>query len=324
MRILLIDVDSTIPNIALMKLSTFHKLKGDTVKLIQYNIPYYPNRKKTKCIVPDGYDIIYCSVIFEGNSEYIIGNNIIFGGTGYDFTVKLSDNIEALECDYSIYPNNDTSYGFISRGCIRKCYFCKVHKKEGMIKQVNTPKEIIRHSKVKFLDNNFLALSNSNDILRELISLKVKCQFNQGLDIRLINLENSSLLKNLNYLHDYIFAFDDIKFSDMIRDKLNLLSWRKPFQLKFFVYVHPNMPLSDTVYRIEFLKKYQCLPYIMRDISCWKSEYCEFYIDLAAYCNQVNIFKKMTFMEFLNKRHTNSSRILSSKNLYISNMHIQG
>src|SRR5665647_1750833 len=37
-RILLIDVDSTIPNLALMKISAYHKVKGDNVALIKLNL----------------------------------------------------------------------------------------------------------------------------------------------------------------------------------------------------------------------------------------------------------------------------------------------
>ena len=189
MKILLIDADSKIPNIPLMKLSTFHKGKGDLVVLNKLNITC-DRRKKKKLILVDTsqYDIIYCSVVFESSINWIDGNRIIYGGTGYKYDKPLPNKIELLPLDYSIYPENDTSYGFISRGCIRKCSFCKVPKKEGYIRQVNTVKGIIRHKQVKFLDNNFLALPNHEDILMELINIGIKCQFYLGLDIRLITI----------------------------------------------------------------------------------------------------------------------------------------
>ena len=200
MKILLIDADSTIPNIALMKLSTYHKSKNDIVDFIQYHLPYYPHKKRPVYYVPENYDKIYCSVVFEGNADNIIGKNIIFGGTGIDLTTNLPENIELLDCDYGLYPDNNTSYGFISRGCIRKCKFCKVPIKEGYIRQVNTISNIVKHKKVKFLDNNFLALNNHVSLLKELIQKNIKLQFNQGLDIRLVNAENSYLLSKLNYM----------------------------------------------------------------------------------------------------------------------------
>jgi hypothetical protein len=258
--------------------------------------------------------------VFEGNKDFICGEGIVFGGTGVDLTTCLPDEIENCDPDYSIYPLCDTSYGFITRGCIRSCSFCKVPRKEGYIRRVASVESIVKHKKVKFLDNNILALPEHKEILTELVSKKIKCQFSQGLDIRLVDSENSRLLSKMNYLGEYIFAFDNWKYKTLIEQKMELLSWRKPYQLKFFVYVHPGMELSDTVKRIMWLKENQCLPYIMRDISCWKSKYSNFFTDLASYCNQVHVFKKMEFWEFLEKRHTNIARILNSKRLWNENL----
>lgn len=319
MKVLLIDADSTIPNIALMKLSAWHKSLGDEVELVRANLPYFPNKKKIPFIAKSA-DKIYCSVIFEGNVGYVMGDNIIFGGTGFDLTTKLPPLAEEFEPDYSIYPDNDISYGFITRGCIRNCTFCKVPGKEGYIHKVANVKDIVRHKKVKFLDNNILSLPEHKEILTELVRMNIKCQFNQGLDIRLVDSENSGLLSKINYLGEYIFAFDNWKYKTIIEKKLTFLSWRKPYQLKFFVYIQPKMPLYETVKRIVWLKENQCLPYIMRDITCWQSENSDFFVDLAAYCNQVNLFKKMEFAVFLEKRHKNKERIEKSKGLWNENL----
>lgn len=319
MKVLLIDADSTIPNIALMKLSAWHKSLGDEVELVRANLPYYPNKKKAP-FTAGSADKTYCSVIFEGNADYIIGNNIIFGGTGFDLSTKLPDVVEEFDSDYSIYPDNNISYGFITRGCIRNCSFCKVPKKEGYIHKVADVDDIVRHKKVKFLDNNILSLPEHKEILAEIVQKKIKCQFNQGLDIRLLDSENSILLSKINYLDEYIFAFDNWKHKTVIEKKMDFISWRKPYRVKFFVYIHPEMPLAETVKRIVWLKENQCLPYIMRDISCWQSENSDFFVDLAAYCNQVNLFRKMEFAVFLEKRHKNKERIEKSKRLWNENL----
>jgi hypothetical protein len=316
-KILLIDADSTIPNIPLMKLSTYHKKRGDRVKLVRLNLPYFPFRKKKTFRVLPKSDIIYCSVVFEGNKQHILGNNIIFGGTGVDLKTHLSPEIEKLPCDYSLYPENDTSYGFITRGCIRNCWFCKVPKKEGMIHQVAEIKDIVQHKKVKFLDNNILAFPNHTKILRELIRMHIKCEFNQGLDIRLVNKGNSILLSKLNYMGSYVFAFDNLKDKPILEEKISLLEWRREWGLKFFVYVHPKMSFSNIITRILWLKEHKCLTYLMRDISCWDSENKEFYTDLAAYCNQIHLYKKMKFTEFLEKRNwRNPERIKKHKKIW--------
>jgi len=233
---------------------------------------------------------------------------------------KIPDEADKFDPDYSIYPDNDISYGFITRGCIRNCSFCVVPKKEGYIHKVSNVDDIVKHKKVKFLDNNILALPEHKEILLELIQKNIKCQFNQGLDIRLLDVENSILLSKLNYLGEYIFAFDNWKYKKLIEEKMRLLFWRKPYRLKFFVYVHPDMPLAETVKRIVWLKEKQCLPYIMRDISCWDSENSDFFVDLAAYCNHVHLFKKMDFDSFLEKRYKNKSRIEKSKRLWKENL----
>jgi hypothetical protein len=300
MKVLLIDADSKIPNLALMKLSTYYKTKA-TVVLLQLRIPYYPRKKKPIRIDTSKYDLVFCSVIFQGNAQYVKGDNIVFGGTGVDLTTVLPKKIENLQPDYHLYPQDNISYGFISRGCIRNCYFCVVPQKEGHIHQVSTLDRIIKHKKVRFLDNNILALPNHKEILRELVQRRTAVSFSSGLDVRLVDEENSVLLEKLNYYSDYAFAFDSFKDRDLIDEKLKILDWRKPWRFKFFVYVNPRMSLSKTIKRLEFLRERQCLPYIMRDISCWDSEYKMFYIDLAAWCNQPEIFKNTSFREFLEK-----------------------
>jgi hypothetical protein len=66
----------------------------------------------------------------------IQANQIIAGGTGYKmYDTKLSNEIEHIQSDYSIYPitewfDRETAYGFLTRGCIRKCPWCVVLKKE--------------------------------------------------------------------------------------------------------------------------------------------------------------------------------------------------
>lgn len=319
MKVLLVDVDSTIPNIALMKLSRFHKQQGDTVDFIKCNISYYPKRKKFVTVDSSKYDKVFVSTIFKNCLEYVKFNtsdNLVLGGTGYDLKVSLPDEVNSADLDYSIYPENDTSYGFISRGCNRKCYFCVVPEKEGKIKKEDSIDQILKHKKVKFLDNNFLQYPEHKEVMRELISKNIKCQFMQGLDIRMVDESNSILLSKLNYMGEYIFAFDDFKYKRYIQKKLELCDWRKDWQFKFYVYVHPDMELWETVKRIEWLKEQKCLPYIMRDLSCYGSKYEKFYTDIASYCNQPAFFKSMTFKEFISKRTKKQDRVDLNSSLY--------
>jgi hypothetical protein len=254
---------------------------------------------------------------FSDSKEWIKGS-AIFGGSGHSLKSVLPDEIENVEPDYSLYPENDMSYGFLSRGCIRKCYFCVVPKKEGYIRKVANVSDIIRHSKVNFLDNNILALPECDEILKELADRKIKCFFNSGLDIRLVNPLNSLLLSNLTYLGEYLFSFDSLSYLSVVNASLKLMDWRRDWQIKFNIYVSPEMEVTETTTRIIWCKENKCLPYLMRDISCWESTYSDFFVDLAAWCNQPGFFKNMTFDEFLVKRHPdNVNRVLQSLELWM-------
>jgi len=323
MKILLVDVDSKIPNLALMKISTYHKNQNDTVDIIRLNFDGYPTKKKMKIVDGMRYDIVYASCIFTVNTDafqIINCDNVNIGGTGVSLDCDLPGHIDCLLEDYSIYPENNISYGFITRGCIRNCSFCFVPKKEGSLILYRNWKNIVKHKTVKFLDNNFLAYAEHKTILKELIDHNIRFQFNQGLDIRLIDDENACLLAKSNYLGEFIFAFDYVKMEELILDKLALFKKYAPkdWNSKFFVYVHPDMDIvEDIVYRIEVLRKTRSLPYIMRDQSCWTNSNADFYVDIAAYCNQPAIFKKMPFDIFIKKRHPkNPHRALKSSSLY--------
>jgi hypothetical protein len=313
-KILLIDVDSKIPNIALMKLSTYYKNQGFEIELKKLGYDGYPHKRENCMVFAEKYCKVYVSIVFSQNKNVVnvLGcKDVNYGGSGYDLSIKLPKEVDDCEEDYNIYPENKNSYGFITRGCIRNCYFCFVPKKEGMIHKYRDIKDIVKHKVTMFLDNNILSYNKCEDILKELIDKKIRCQFNQGLDIRLLNDEKALLLSQLNYYGEYIFAFDNIKDEELIKTKLELFKKyiKKDWKVKFFIYTHPSMDIEkDLWYRVEWCKRNKVLPYIMRDQICWNDINREFYIDLSAYCNQPAHFKKSTFKEFLDKRHKNNKK----------------
>ena len=312
MKVLLVDTDSTIPNLALMRLATYYKLRGYIVVLLKLGIPVY-GKPKQKTVDCTGYDLAYISAIFDTTPSHltVIGGNckVDYGGTGYDIKKKLPKEIDACNPDYSIYPDNDISYGFIYRGCIRNCDFCVVPDKEGYVHQeVQSIKELIHHKKIKFLDNNFLAGINHKQFLQELIDLQIPCQFNQGLDIRLVDDEIAEMLSRLKYIGEYIFAFDHIEDKKIIEEKLAVVKKyiSKDWKIKFFIYCHPKMDIVSDVYaRILWCKENKVLPYFMRHLSCWQSDDARTYNDFSAWCNQPGIFKHHTYKEFCMKRRPN-------------------
>ena len=111
MKIGLIDVDGHhFPNLALGKISRYHKRQGDSV---EWYDPF------------EHYDKVYMAKVFTFTQEYeyfINADEVEKGGTGYDIHITLPDFIDRLQPDYSIYNNvdNKTAYGFLTRGCAEK------------------------------------------------------------------------------------------------------------------------------------------------------------------------------------------------------------
>ena len=295
---------------AIRKMYNYYR-KDNEVKMIDLGLSGYPH-KKYKEIDASEYDRVYVSNIFDINKDRvkITGcDNVFIGGIGSNNpNEKLPPEIESVEPYY--FPEEDTSYGFITRGCIRNCWFCKVPKYEGKLTVYNKVENIVKHKKVKFLDNNILAYSGCLDVFQWLIDNNIKCEFNQGLDFRLVNDENLNLLSKLNYMGDYIFAFDDPKYETLLNKKIELIKKYipSPWRLKFYIYIADGMSISELIRRVEWCRSHECKPYVMRDANTWGSENEKFYIDYASYCNQPAFFKKMSFEQYLNVRHSHNRK----------------
>ncbi len=224
MRIGLIDVDghakkkkwgATIyPNIALCKISRFHKEHGDIVE-------WYSHLSELP------YDWVYMSKVFSFSSDYpyIINNclKLIKGGTGYivgqedlgDYKPQLSDRIlywatlpkeiDLCQPDYSIYPNipKHYAYGFLTRGCPNRCKWCVVPKKEGNIRKYMDVEEIAIEGRYKLvlMDNNFLAAGDyAHEQLDKIIANGYRVDFNQALDARLVTDDFAKQLAKVKWL----------------------------------------------------------------------------------------------------------------------------
>jgi hypothetical protein len=243
LKVGLIQVDGKWANPALMKLSAFHKKRGDETVLIDLSSL--------------AVDLFY-------------GSKIFMGGSGFDLKSELPEEIELQVPDYDLYKNsNGTSIGFTSRGCIRDCGFCIVKEKEGGIRE--TPFDWIQSPNVLLLDNNFLASPKWKEKLEYFIRQRLKVCFSQGLDIRLVNDENSDLLSQVNYRDNHFrkkrlyFAFDDPKLEQIIIKKVNLLKQHgiKAEEILFYVLVGYNTTFDEDMHRFKVLNDLGCLPFIM-------------------------------------------------------------
>jgi radical SAM superfamily enzyme YgiQ (UPF0313 family) len=132
------------------------------------------------------------------------------GGTGYSLSVKLDEAIEFVIPDYSIYPNidNRTAYGFLTRGCPNRCKWCVVPRKEGGIKPYMDVEEIAvdGRNELYLMDNNILACDYGLEQIEKIIRMnegrkkKIKVDFNQGLDARLVTDEIAKMLSRLKWI----------------------------------------------------------------------------------------------------------------------------
>jgi hypothetical protein len=244
MKVGLIQVDGKMPNLALMKLSAFHKKKGDQVVLV---------------------DLSTLKV------DHWYGSKIFMGGSGFDLHSKLPPEVEELNPDYELYNmSKGERIGFTSRGCIRNCGFCIVQEKEGTLHNVGF-EWVNGAEKVILLDNNFLASSLWKDKLEYFIRHETKVCFTQGLDIRLINMENAKILSKVLYYNmrfsdrRLYFAFDDPALEQIIKEKVKLLNENgiPSNRLMFYVLVGFNTTLDQDLYRIQILKDLGCLPFVM-------------------------------------------------------------
>ena len=172
MNVGLIDVDShNFPNLALMKISGWHKDRGDQVE-------WWNGLKH--------YDRVYQSKVFTdlytADNEYCINaDEIIKGGTGYDLKNELPYEIEHQYPDYDLYQIKDKAYGFLTRGCPRNCPFCIVSEKEGNTHTVADLDEWWRGQKeIVLMDSNISASKDCERLFNDLIESKALINFEGG------------------------------------------------------------------------------------------------------------------------------------------------
>lgn len=285
MKVGLIDVDGhNYPNLALMKISAWHKAQGDTVEW---------------CLPIDRYDLVYQSKVFDDTYSpdidwYPQADKIIKGGTGYGLDNKLPYEIEHIYPDYSIYPEltKDTAYGFLTRGCPRACKFCIVAGKEGRqsIKVADLSEFWRGQKKIVLLDPNILACRDHPDLLMQLIESKAWVDINQGLDIRMTNERNIDLINRIK-VKEMHFAWDNPE--DDLKpyfERYRSLAKHKPHGHWGTVYCLTNFgsTMEENLYRIYTLRDMEFDPYVM---VYDKPNAPKEIKDLQRWCNNRKIFR---------------------------------
>ena len=289
---LLVDIDSTIPNLALMHISTWKKAQGYEVG---WNI-----QDPTE---------VWASVVFDWNKHKVDGlrwmhpgADIHIGGSGYDLNTKLPDEVDRMMPDYSLYPDCDYSLGFTTRGCIRKCPFCVVPIKEGKFRVHQHPREFYNPAfkKITFLDNNILADPDwFQEVADWCISKHLRVDFNQGLDLRLVTQDIADTLADLPTHKHPRFAFDNIAYEDGVVRGLHYLEragFKARDKAEIYVYCDGDHDFDSALYRAKRIRELGGgLPYIMMNRHAKKTQRL---IDLTRWCRPW-IFWSCTWEEYL-------------------------
>lgn len=287
LKIGLIDVDGhNYPNLALMKISAYHKAQGDSVD-------WWNGWEQ--------YDKVYMSKVFDSTytpdiEEPYNTKELIKGGTGYDKKTVLPYEIEHMYPDYGLYPKytQDVAYGHLTRGCPNQCGFCLVGEKEGCktVKTADLSEWWHGQKNIVLMDANLLACKERFDLLRQLVDSKALVDVNQGFDAKLltpgvIDLINDIKLKNIH------FAWDLMQNSKAVLRGLEMykaMATRKVCGGYGTVYVltNYNTTMEDNLYRIYTLQDMGYDPYVM---VYEKPNAPKEIRDLQRWCNSVVIRK---------------------------------
>lgn len=291
MKIGLIDVDGhNFPNFALMRLSAYHKQRGDDVEWVDSGL------------FGRHYDKVMASKIFTFTDDYEYSyldcDELVKGGTGYDIKSKLPIDVESnLAMDYTLYPQYPYSIQFFSRGCIRYCPFCLVHDKEGGIKAVE-PVDLNPNGEwIEVLDNNFFANSEWHSAMDYLLRLKQPVNLH-GVDVRIIDEEQAFYLNRLRMKQNIHIAWD-LPQLDLTEQLQSMLKYIKAWKITCYVLVGFNSTLEQDLYRLETLKSLGITPFVQpyRDFNKLRIPQ-QYEKDLARWANRTALFKSMDFRDF--------------------------
>ena len=292
MKIGLIDVDGHhFPNFALMRLSAWHKSRGDSVEWAD-------------ALFGSGYDRIYKSKIFtfspdESNPWEC---EVVKGGTGYDIKSRLAPEIEASTLmDYTLYPQYAYSIQFFSRGCIRRCPFCLVHDKEGGIHPVEPVQLNPDGQHIEVLDNNFFANPEWRSAIDYLLKASQKVNLH-GVDVRIMDEEQAYWLNRLRLYKSIHIAWDLPQLD--LRDRLKeMVKHVKPYKITCYVLIGFNSTIEQDLFRLNVLRELGITPFVIpfRDYGNERTP-TRYERDLARWANRMWLFKSSSFENYMPRK----------------------
>lgn len=277
-KVLLVQLDGKLPNIALMKLAAHHRGLGDEIVF-----QWHKSKTFTRDLFDGNPDRVYASLIFEKTrpaAEQLLGvyPEAVVGGSGWDEKVKLEQvGVTTEDQDYSLYPGWSQSIGFSQRGCRLKCPFCKVPRMEGKVQEVNSVEGLWRGDPwprhLILLDNDFFGQPSWAEKIKHIREGKFKVNFSQGINARFLNDETAEAIASVDYrdvnMKDrrIYTAWDNRKDEDRLFRGLELLVKHGIRPRHIVVYIllgyWPWSDLADWEFRRKRLRDFGAFPYPM-------------------------------------------------------------
>jgi len=333
-RVLLVATEDH-PNLFLLKLAGFIRdCGGFATRNEEMLYGFHPTHVYISCLL--GKNRLK-SVQLENLYRDKYPNAIIdIGGVGVDIMKKFpfEDTLNTTYPDYSIYPEMDYSYGYTSRGCIRKCSFCVVPKKEGEFKVVAHPalwhygfkrgpsmsvrgNDTNGFKKIVFTDNNILAdrewfftvtdwcLAQDGGERRKSRVSGIKktgllVDFNQGLDVRLMDVEIVKQLAKLRLIDTLKIGFDSLEYTEQVLNAIDMMKEAGILvrsELNVMVYCDGDHDYESALERCMMMKNMGIGSYVMlnqnakwtqrmKDLKRWSSKkQIYFSTDIGGYEN---------------------------------------
>jgi hypothetical protein len=253
-----VDVDGTLPNLALMKLSRHYKARGRKVALAR-GVKELPLAELA---------LASCTFSTEPSRRRVemlrqrFGDRLELGGSGVDLRLRLAPEIEGLAPDYSLYPDlGERAIGFLTRGCPQHCPFCLVPMKEGPPRLVSDLDTLLQgRKKLILLDDNLLAYPGALGLLEEMARRGLAVNFNQTLDLRRLTPDSAALLHRIRCSNSiftrrcYHFSLNDARHLQGLRERYALLQTKGRDNVEFVCMYGFNTSLAEDVERFRFLR----------------------------------------------------------------------
>ena len=272
------------PPLGLLKLSSLHKAKGDTVEFVSLKSDFPPTAREpdqvyVTSLFTYGWKPVHeavkqcrtqfprARIVLGGIYATLMPNHAAASGAD-EIQTGIIEDAEDLLPDYSLVPTwQSTSIVFSHRGCIRKCPFCAVPNMEPHIVARESIRHLIHpeHKKVILWDNNILGTSTWQEIVRELKDVDLAVDFNQGLDARFMTEEVAQELKGLR-ISPIRMAYDLLGEKKALQRAIPALEragFRRRRMIVYALYNYEDSP-NEFLDRIRDLLEWGVVAYPMR------------------------------------------------------------